>query len=160
MAHVVRHRPLPPLVHELLDQTDAAPVGRHLRVKVAQVIGQLARPGGTRARGREQGGDTLLVVRSPAHELERLDSRALVRDCSGKRGHGTGGDPAHVRVVTSGRDQEHELAVSKHRSDDGYVGEVAAPRPRVIGDQNVPLVESPVLGPMLQLPSDRLAHRA
>ena len=81
VAHVVRHRRLAVRIHELVDERDAPPVSRHLRVQVAQVIGQLTRSrGSVGARFREQVRDTLQIVPSGDHELERLDGGALVGD--------------------------------------------------------------------------------
>ena len=101
---------------ELADEGDAAVVGGDLGAEVGEDIADVA---GGRAAGEvagrvEQRHDAVLLELTAAHELERLDARALLVQFLGQRRHRPGRDPANVGVVPAARDEKDHRGAVEH----------------------------------------------
>mmetsp|Transcript_8468 Transcript_8468/g.28070 ORF Transcript_8468/g.28070 Transcript_8468/m.28070 type:complete len:302 (+) Transcript_8468:937-1842(+) len=146
------------LVDELVDERDAALVGRHLRLEVGEVVLNLARPDAAALGLLEQLPDPLLLEFTRLDELERLDGGAFLRHQPREGRHGAGRDAADIGVVPARRHEKHNLAVAKDGRHHRNVGQVRAARLRVVAHQDVTLLE--VLPPIVELPLHGARHGA
>ncbi|KAF3801852.1 hypothetical protein GCG54_00015074 [Colletotrichum gloeosporioides] len=146
---------------EGLDQGDALGVGGDLGLEIREVVLQSAGAGAAVVLGgllEQQATDFVFVEAALTDQLRRLDGGALLPESGRRRRHGAGEDATDIRVVAARGDVESNLLAVENGRDDGDVGQMRSSARRVVGNEDVTVLQLAV--PQVVLVAHGELHRA